>query len=30
LNRNTRIAFEVQAWKCLSVKLEEKSYGDPR
>jgi len=27
---NTRIASEVQAWKCLFARLEEKSYGDPR
>ena len=27
---NTRIAFEGQAWKCLLVRIEEKSYGDRR
>lgn len=27
---NTRTAFKGQAWKCLFVRIEEKSYGDPR
>ena len=30
LKRNTRIAFEGQAGKCLLVRIEEKSYGDRR